>query len=336
LIETFLEGWPQPPRNANGNTDIHGTQKATTDSPLLELLAVGDTHQEVATHPTSSSSRQHRSRFTTVQMSNESNTCSAKRNSTTSADSSYHTIRKAPELRRIFLEERAEAVEAAAQNRDATKILERIITAEAASKSFNMFSVRPKMAHYHLYWYQGTSQTHGTGSMIRAKSRTPSLNATRNILNSVHRFPSLELGRVSRHLDDAVLRGEIPPEQLAHCTEGAQAILDALQQDIAPPNSIDARITADDMRSGFKAWRETTRTSTSPSGQHLGYYKSIAAFESTPEDDDTPRVSDRIFGVLANNMVDAALQTGFVSERWRKIVNAMIGKIPGRPLLYKL
>jgi hypothetical protein len=67
------------------------------------------------------------------------------------------------------------------------------------------------------------------------------------------------------------------------------------------------------------------RTSTSPSGQHLGYYKSIAAFESTSEDDDTPRVSDRIFGVLANSMVDAALQTGFVFERWRKIVNAMIG-----------
>ncbi len=35
-------------------------------------------------------------------------------------------------------------------------------------------------------------------------------------------------------------------------------------------------------------------------------------------------------------MVDAALQTGFVFDRWRKVVNAMIEKIPGRPRLDKL
>jgi hypothetical protein len=110
---------------------------------------------------------------------------------------------------------------------------------------------------------------------------------------------------------DALLRGELPPDELEQCTEGAQAVLAALQQEIAAPNSVDTRITADDLQSGFKKWREST--STSPSGQHLGYYKSIAAFERTPEDDDTPRVSERIFGVLAN-MVDAALQTGFIFD----------------------
>jgi hypothetical protein len=67
----------------------------------------------------------------------------------------------------------------------------------------------------------------------------------------------------------------------------------------------------------------------------LQYYKAIAAFERTPEDGDPPRDSDRIFEVLAN-MTDAALQTGFVFERWRKRVNAMIKKIPGSPRLDKL
>jgi hypothetical protein len=59
------------------------------------------------------------------------------------------------------------------------------------------------------------------------------------------------------------------------------------QQEIAPPNSVDTNITPDDLRAGYKAWRETTATS--PSGQHLGYYKAIAAFERTPEDGDSPR-----------------------------------------------
>jgi hypothetical protein len=109
---------------------------------------------------------------------------------------------------------------------------------------------------------------------------------------------------------DVVLQGEVPPDDLAQCTEVARAILEALQQEIAPTDSVVIRITAEDLRSGFKASRETM--STSPSSQHLGYDKSIAAFERAPDDDDTPRVGDRIFGVLAS-MVD--LQTGFVFDR---------------------
>jgi hypothetical protein len=41
-----------------------------------------------------------------------------------------------------------------------------------------------------------------------------------------------------------------------------------------------------------------------------------------------PRVSDLIAGV--------ALETGFIFDRWRKIVNVLIKKIPGRPLLHNL
>jgi hypothetical protein len=83
----------------------------------------------------------------------------------------------------------------------------------------------------------------------------------------------------------------------------------------------------------MSAWREST--STSPSGQHLAFYRSITAFECTPQEADTPRASDRFFGVIAN-MVDAALQIGFVFERWRNVVNAMIEKLPGRPQIHKL
>jgi hypothetical protein len=60
----------------------------------------------------------------------------------------------------------------------------------------------------------------------------------------------------------------------------------------------------------------------------------------SPPSNDTPRVSDRIFDALAN-IVDAAIQTGDVLDRWRKRVNAMFENamfenIPGCPLLSKL
>jgi hypothetical protein len=87
---------------------------------------------------------------------------------------------------------------------------------------------------------------------------------------------------------DAVLRGGLPPDQLAQCTEGVQARLEALQQEIVPVNSADTYITAANLWSGFKA----TSASPSPSSQHLGYSKSFAAFERIPEYDDTRRVSD--------------------------------------------
>jgi hypothetical protein len=114
----------------------------------------------------------------------------------------------------------------------------------------------------------------------------------RNQKYTAHRSPSL-LSKTgwgitalrSRHTK--FLRGDIPPDELVQCTEGAQAIIEALQQEIAPPNFVDIHITPDDLRAGYKAWRETTATS--PSGQHLGYYKAIAAFERTPEDGDSPR-----------------------------------------------
>jgi hypothetical protein len=41
-------------------------------------------------------------------------------------------------------------------------------------------------------------------------------------------------------------------------------MLEALQE-IAPPDSVAIHITADDLRSGFTAWLETTSTSTSTS-----------------------------------------------------------------------
>jgi hypothetical protein len=59
------------------------------------------------------------------------------------------------------------------------------------------------------------------------------------------------------------------------------------------------------------------------------------AYEPPPDDDDTPRTSDRIFAVLAN-LVDSSLQTGFIFKRWCNRAKVMLETIPGRPLLHKV
>jgi hypothetical protein len=63
--------------------------------------------------------------------------------------------------------------------------------------------------------------------------------------------------------------------------------------------TLDTRITADDCgQAAWRAWRESVNI---PSGQHLGYYKSIAAYEG--------KHSGRAFltaTILGANIADAA------------------------------
>ena len=76
-------------------------------------------------------------------------------------------------------------------------------------------------------------------------------------------------------------------------TDATKAILQRLRR-AAPPNSIQATLTADDLRAGYKVWRESTATS--PSGRHLGHDKVLFCYEpNTPNDDPDapPRLSTR-------------------------------------------
>lgn len=198
-------------------------------------------------------------------------------------------VKKAPDIRRTFLEDRADA-EAAAHNRDSAKVLKRIVNAEASKSTFNnlrRFLSKTKSGALSSImvpgdepdtWERIYDQTQITATLIeRNKKHFGQAHGTPFTVSPLQNW----LGyHGTSQLADAVLRGEIPPDVLAQCTEGAQAIIEALQQKIAPPNSIDTRITSDDMKSGMSVWREST--STSPSGQHLGYYKSMTAFELAP------------------------------------------------------
>ena len=75
---------------------------------------------------------------------------------------------------------------------------------------------------------------------------------------------------------DLILNGSYTHEDLDEIT---QTLIDHLQR-VSPP-SVDSLVTMEQFASKFKTWRENT--STSPSGQHLGHYKSLFSRHSIPK-----------------------------------------------------
>jgi hypothetical protein len=93
---------------------------------------------------------------------------------------------------------------------------------------------------------------------------------------------------------------------------------------------IDLYISPEEIAKGFRSWKETT--STSPSACHLG----LRQIPAIPTDDkELEKVRIQILQVQTN-IINIPLQTGFSPVRWQTIINAMLEKIQGRPLLHKL
>jgi hypothetical protein len=101
--------------------------------------------------------------------------------------------------------------------------------------------------------------------------------------------------------------------------------------------TVDVHITPEDLRSGYVRWRE--KTATSPSGLHLGHYKTLAQVKPGSEKYDNGEVkyslSEQMFEIDASR-ANIALQYGFVFERWETIVNLMLEKVQGNPRMDKL
>jgi hypothetical protein len=103
-------------------------------------------------------------------------------------------------------------------------------------------------------------------------------------------------------------------------------------------------ISLDEFHGKIRSWREST--STSPSGRHLGRYKALFAkgphhFE--PEGDPIEnakysfllKAQSRIAEAIVA-IINFCIQTGYVLERWKTIVNAMIFKDPGNYKIHRL
>jgi hypothetical protein len=83
---------------------------------------------------------------------------------------------------------------------------------------------------------------------------------------------------------------------------------------------IKSTITVDEFKSNVKKWKECT--STSPSGRHLGHYRTA--------------ILDDHVAALHTDMLNLPIQYGFSPKRWTQSVTPMIEKDEGKPYLTRL
>ena len=85
---------------------------------------------------------------------------------------------------------------------------------------------------------------------------------------------------------------------------------------------ISADITTKDVESGFKKWKETTSTSPS-AGRHLEHYKAIIQHNT-------------LLLQCLTQFLQVTVASGLTLNRWCNVVNIMIEKDHGKPLLTRL
>jgi hypothetical protein len=100
---------------------------------------------------------------------------------------------------------------------------------------------------------------------------------------------------------------------------------------------ISKAISVSEFKEGFKKWKE--RTSTSPSGRHLGLYKAIINdhdADDQRENKDLPRARQTDIVDILVKMTTLPLKFGFAPKRWCRSITVMIEKDPGSPRIERL
>lgn len=128
---------------------------------------------------------------------------------------------------------------------------------------------------------------------------------------------------------------------LQHFSEDSTTT-DVLQELATPlPNAtpIHTTLRPQELIDGFRVWREDT--STSPSGRHLGLYKSILSGEdpttlSSESSSPVPfPLTDTLFRIMTE-ILNIGVQETIILPRWQKIVNLMLQKLHDNPRIDKL
>ena len=93
---------------------------------------------------------------------------------------------------------------------------------------------------------------------------------------------------------------------------------------------MDATITLEEFKLGFKSWNENT--STSPSERHLGHYKALLAPDTWNKEKDGSNPGERIL-CIHHRIVQIALMMGIQPPRWNTCISCILKKDPGSPKL---
>ena len=147
-----------------------------------------------------------------------------------------------------------------------------------------------------------------------------------------HGNRSTNLGQNCDSTDfDHILHGTYDHD-LESLTEEAREWLRQLQQKdfVAAGSLISTHISTEDWIVGWKKMRESTA---SAPGGHYGHYKTAAVAATLPDDHpDHTRVLAEVYAT----MMSLPLAHGFAPERWKFCVDAILEKIPGKPIIEKL
>ena len=147
---------------------------------------------------------------------------------------------------------------------------------------------------------------------FRAASESP---CGHGLIHDALKFSSISPASIN------LLSGEIPQEwhQDDECLREFLASF-IVPESVHKAGDIPTEITDDDVLYCFKNWRETT--STSPSGRHLGHYRSL--------------IQNPILLNCFVKFMNIAVQSGISIPRWSNAVNVMIEKDSGKPKINRL
>jgi hypothetical protein len=111
------------------------------------------------------------------------------------------------------------------------------------------------------------------------------------------------------------------------------------KQNACQRHAIRPEITLSAFQSKLKSWRESTATS--PSGLHLGHYRSMIArhaySDRESDDPDKQRLDhmQRELCMLHLRIINYALTRGYSYRRWQQVVNSMLWKEPGNHKIHR-
>lgn len=133
-----------------------------------------------------------------------------------------------------------------------------------------------------------------------------------------------------------LLETGILPHALQSVTPGpTRDVLNRIGDTTKKQPAITSLLSFDSFTKSIRKWREST--STSPSGRHLGHYKSLLSIDSNSskytESDPDPGLD--LLQILYH-VAAAAFNTGTTLPRWQNITTCMIEKLPGTPRINKV
>jgi len=138
-----------------------------------------------------------------------------------------------------------------------------------------------------------------------------------------------------------ILSGTAPIDNLP-IDEHTKALLHHLKAKTSPNEQNQHPLDPDRIIQGFKIWPE--RTTTSPSGRHLGIYKALAKHFPPPKDDTKQNVPEDNHPLQSGNdvlkllvwMMQLAVMHTHTYDRWKTIWTLLLEKEAGNPQIDRL